>query len=108
MGKPRQKLLFLYSALLLAGGLIGFLKAGSLPSLLLGSFSVCVLATCATQIEKGNPFWVYAAIIYLVLLDGFFTYRFLHSFRFFPSGLFAILNIVVIVFLIKKTRKSSN
>jgi len=96
-----QVVLGIYAALLAAGGLIGFLKAKSRPSLVAGLMSalaaLIALGLSASKIALGLPLGLALA----VLLCGFFGYRFARKgAKFMPSGMMAVVSLLVVVLLI--------
>lgn len=102
----RQTILFIYSALLLIGGLMGFLKANSLSSLIFGGSFALLLALFTWYLERKGKLCLYTTVSLLLVLDLFFSYRFLQTFKFFPSGLFSIINFVIIIItLVSKKKK---
>ena len=86
-----QVLLWVYIALLMAGGLAGFIKAGSKASLIASSIFAAVLALFALDIFPLEMYWV----ILLVLLL-FFGNRFRRSKKFMPAGMMAIVTLIVL------------
>jgi uncharacterized membrane protein (UPF0136 family) len=87
-----------YAVLLAAGGTIGYLKAGSRPSLWAGLGSA-LAALVALLISLQNARWgMGLAGLLALLLAGFFGYRFLVKTRkFMPAGLLAVLSVAVLV-----------
>ncbi len=87
-----------YAVLLAVGGAIGYLKAGSRPSLWAGLGSALV-AVVALLISVRNPQWgMGLAALLAFLLAGFFGYRFLVKTRkFMPAGLLAVLSVAMLV-----------
>jgi uncharacterized membrane protein (UPF0136 family) len=89
--------LFIYALLLAGGGVMGFLKAGSKPSLIAGVGSAVL-----TLIALAASFWrEYEALVFAtavaLLLCLFFNYRFVSKSRkFMPSGLLAVVSLVVL------------
>lgn len=89
-------ILWVYILLLLIGGTIGFLKAGSKISLIASAVFALPLALCAA---KTVPFCPLAPIL-LILLIVVFGIRFWKGRKFMPSGLMVILTIAAVVALI--------
>jgi uncharacterized membrane protein (UPF0136 family) len=93
--------LFIYTLLLAGGGVMGFVKAGSRPSLIAG-----VGSAAATLIALGVSFWrpyegLVLATVVALFLCLFFNYRFVSKSRkFMPSGLLAVVSLVVLGVLI--------
>lgn len=97
--------LITYSALLAGGGLFGYIKAGSLPSLIMSSiFAILVLASIFVNRE-------YPAIGYkatyglLAFLSAFFVYRTVVTGKFMPAGMLALITLAVLALLFFSTRE---
>jgi len=84
--------LWIYVTLLLAGGLVGFLKAGSKISLITSALFAALLALCATGII--HPFFI--TDIILGVLAVVFCIRYLKTSKFMPSGLILLFSVVVL------------
>ena len=93
-----QVALGIYAVLLAVGGAIGYLKAGSRPSLWAGLGSA-LASLVALLISVQNARWgMGLAALIALLLAGFFGYRFLVKTRkFMPAGLLAVLSVVMLV-----------
>ena len=85
--------LWVYIVLLLAGGLMGFLKAGSKISLITSAAFAVPLALCATGVIPLYPI----APILLGLLALVFAVRYAKRRKFMPSGLMAVVTSIVLV-----------
>jgi uncharacterized membrane protein (UPF0136 family) len=96
-----QVTLGIYALLLAVGGLIGYLKAGSRPSLIAGSLSaVAALAALGLLIANsrlGIPLGMLLSSALFIL----FGYRYAVKMRkFMPSGLLAVTSLVVLAVMI--------
>jgi uncharacterized membrane protein (UPF0136 family) len=85
--------LWIYIVLLVIGGLIGFLKAGSKMSLITSVSFAAILSMCA----KGIIFQPQVADIILGILLVFFGWRLTKSKKFMPNGLMLVLSLVALV-----------
>jgi uncharacterized membrane protein (UPF0136 family) len=98
-----QVTLGLYAILLALGGLIGYLKAGSRPSLIAGTLSA-LIAALALALSAGNSRWgVPLGLVLSISLFVLFGYRYaVKTRRFMPAGLLAVVSLVVlaVMFLI--------
>lgn len=90
-----------YAALIAIGGIIGYVKAGSTPSLVAGLSFGFVIGFNSIGIYKGCRIALSVATILSLLLGAFFSYRFYLTQALMPAGLMIILS--VIVFLIQLT-----
>ena len=90
----------IYALLLGAGGLIGYLKAGSRASLIAGSISALV-ALAALWLSITYPKWgVSLGLILSISLFILFGYRYaVKTRKFMPSGLLAIASLVVLALM---------
>lgn len=96
MPKLVVTILWVYIALLLVGGLMGFLKAGSKISLIVSAVFAVLLALCATGVIQ--PFWVTDVLVGLLL--AVFVMRFAKGRKFMPSGLMVALSAVMLAVLL--------
>jgi uncharacterized membrane protein (UPF0136 family) len=88
--------LWIYMVLLLAGGMMGFLKAGSKISLITSAAFALPLALCATAVIPAYP----TAPILIGLLALVFAVRYAKGRKFMPSGLMVLLSIIVLAALL--------
>jgi len=84
--------LWIYVTLLLAGGVVGLIKAGSKISLVTSAVFAALLALCATGII--HPFYI--TDIILGVLAVVFCVRYLKTSKFMPSGLMLLFSVVVL------------
>jgi len=84
--------LWVYIILLVAGGLVGYLKAGSKASLIASVSFAAALILCAI----GVIFQAHVADLILAVLLVFFALRLSRSKKFMPNGLMLILTVVAL------------
>jgi len=84
--------LWIYIVLLVVGGLIGFLKAGSKVSLIMSVVFAALLSLCATRVI----FQPYVADILLAALLVVFGMRLAKTKKFMPSGLMLMLTVAAL------------
>lgn len=96
----------IYACVILVGGVIGYAKAGSVPSLASGVIFSSLLLICSYAISKGKLVAQYVALCLTFILDGFFTHRFAKTLNFVPSGLMSLLSLIVIIVIALKIRKT--
>lgn len=86
------------------GGLMGYLKGGSIPSLIAGTISCLILAFCAYFIKQRSQRALYCALTLTLALDAFFMYRFISTLKLFPAGIFSLLCLIFLTFIIFKIK----
>ena len=84
--------LWIYIVLLVVGGLIGYLKAGSKASLITSSVFAALLILC----QIGVIFRPHMADIFLAALLVVFTWRLTKSKKFMPAGMLLVLTVVTL------------
>ncbi|MGA3181377.1 MAG: TMEM14 family protein [Verrucomicrobiota bacterium] len=84
--------LWLFVTLLLAGGLVGLIKAGSKISLITSALFAALLALCAVGVL--HPFWIADILVGLVAVV--FLVRYLKTSKFMPAGLMLLFSVVVL------------
>jgi len=86
-----------FGILILIGGVIGRIQADSAASLVMGiSFGVLLILASISMFQE-HLVGTYLGILLILLLDAFFTFRWLLTFKFFPPGIFSIISTVVLV-----------
>jgi len=92
-------IVYVYAALVGAGGLFGYLKAKSLPSLLAGEMSFLLLLAAGYALGTGKAWGLPLAIGLSLFLLVFFSLRYVKSSprAFMPSGLMAILSLLALL-----------
>ena len=103
--KLNGTLFFLFGALLIAGGAMGFIKAGSIVSLATGGTLGLIICVLAIYTLKGVIYCENSALIMTLLTDIFFAYRLLKAKSFFPAGIIAIIASLIIIISCISIRK---
>ncbi|XP_075227592.1 transmembrane protein 14C [Lycorma delicatula] len=86
---------FAYAASVAAGGILGYVKAGSMPSLGAGLFFGGLLGFGAYQTSV-NPNNYYLLLGTSAALGGLMGVRFYNSGKFMPAGLITILSVLMV------------
>ncbi|XP_050733900.1 transmembrane protein 14C-like [Eriocheir sinensis] len=86
---------FGYAAAVTVGGIVGYVKAGSIPSLGAGLLFGSLLGFGAYQLSE-NPNNYYLTLGTSTVLGGIMGMRFLNSGKFMPAGLIAGLSLAMI------------
>jgi uncharacterized membrane protein (UPF0136 family) len=93
-----QVALGIYGVLLIVGGIVGYLRAGSLPSVIAGTISgLLAFAALAVSTQGILGFRMGAVLAALMLIV--FDIRFFKTRKVMPSGLLATLSLVVLTLL---------
>ena len=92
-----QTISLIYAIILILGGIMGYIKAHSVISLLTGFISgVLVFISC--KLGKNNPKAAYLYISSIsLILAGFFSYRYSLTHTFMPAGLMVLLSTITLV-----------
>lgn len=91
-GSFTTTLLWVYIILLVAGGMFGYFKAGSRPSLIASVVFAALLSLCAARVV----FQDYVTDILLAMLLVVFGMRLAKTKKFMPSGLMLSVTAVVL------------
>ena len=106
---PHLKMFYLvliYGVLILAGGVMGHSQAGSQASLVMGLIFGVLLLLGAFGIHQRKKWGLPLALLTTLVLDLFFTYRFLLTKKFTPPGLLGLISLIVLVALIARLRRT--
>ncbi len=88
----------IFALVAIAGGIMGYAKAKSVPSLIAGSLSGALLIVAAFMLSTKHPTRAYViGLLVSVLLAGKFVPDFVHKKAVVPGGLMAILSLAGIV-----------
>ncbi|MBA3322686.1 MAG: TMEM14 family protein [Pyrinomonadaceae bacterium] len=93
--------ILIYGLLVAVGGVMGYVRAQSLPSLLAGGISGLLLIGAAVAMMRGSfqlGWW--AALIIALLLLARFGAAAVNEFKMMPGGLMIILSIIAIIALL--------
>jgi uncharacterized membrane protein (UPF0136 family) len=88
-------ILWVYVALLMAGGLMGFLKAKSKASLIASTLCAIPLAIVALGVTP-----IKAGYAFLFVIEVMFVVRFKKSGKFMPSGMMLLLTSIALSLLL--------
>ncbi len=90
---PFVLLLYVYGVLLLVGGIMGYAKAKSVPSLVAGG--VCGIIALLLGYYYPWPFAPWAALVLALLLIFVMGRRYLNSRKVMPALLIVVLSVIV-------------
>lgn len=105
--KATAIIMCVYGLILLIGGWMGHATSGSMPSLISGVIFGVLILLCAWGIAAGKKIAQYAALILTFILDGFFTFRFAKTLKFFPAGFMSLLSLAMLIVIALKIRKTN-
>ncbi len=105
--KNNYILVLIYALLVLIGGVMGFVLSGSNASLYASAPSFLALVAAAYGIYKGKAAGHIASLVIIILLDGFFSFRYMHTGKAFPGGLMAFISLVTLLLLVLRIRKGA-
>jgi len=95
-----------FGALTIVGGIVGYLKAGSVASIIAGSITGVLLLVAAFLLPEHRTIGLATALIVSILLAAQFVPKFLRTGKVMPAGMMSILSaigiIAVIVAWVKK------
>jgi len=95
-----------FGALTIVGGIVGYLKAGSVASIVAGSITGVLLLVAAFLLPEHRTIGLATGLIVSLLLAAQFVPKFLRTGRVMPAGMMSILSaigiIAVIVAWVKK------
>ena len=84
----------------IAGGVIGYVKAGSMPSIIAGSISGILLLVAAFLLPDHRVAGLATGLIISLLLAGQFIPKFIRTGKAMPAGMMSILSAIGIIMAI--------
>ncbi len=94
---PARIYFVVFSLLTIAGGIMGFVNKGSVPSIVAGSISGVLLLVAAFLLPGNVAAGLALGGIVSVLLAGRFVPAFIKTGSFMPAGMMSILSVIGIV-----------
>jgi len=88
---------FVFGALTIVGGIIGYTKAGSTASIIAGSISGVLLLIGAWLLPTNQVAGLALTLIVSLLLLIYFASKFIRTGAFMPAGLMSILSVIGLV-----------
>ena len=86
-----------FGILTIAGGIVGYVKAGSVVSIIAGSISGILLLVAAWLMPDRQAAGLIVALIVSVLLAGQFVPKFFSTHKVMPAGLMSVLSAIGII-----------
>lgn len=97
---PTKIYFVVFGLLTIAGGIMGYVKAGSNASLIAGSLSGLLLLLAAFLLPSHTPIGLALGGIVSLLLIGYFLPAFFRTGKMMPAGMMSLLSILGMVFAI--------
>ena len=86
-----------FGALTIAGGVVGYVKAGSVASIIAGSVTGVLLLVAAFLLPEHRAMGLATAFIISLLLAAQFVPRFIRTGRVMPAGMMSILSVIGVI-----------
>jgi uncharacterized membrane protein (UPF0136 family) len=86
-----------FGALTIIGGIVGYIKAGSVASIIAGSITGVLLLVAAFLLPEHRTIGLATALIVSLLLAAQFVPKFLRTGRVMPAGMMSVLSVIGII-----------
>ncbi|PYJ70068.1 MAG: hypothetical protein DME76_06835 [Verrucomicrobia bacterium] len=86
-----------FGVLTIAGGIIGYVKAGSVASIIAGAVTGVLLLVAAFLLPEHRAAGLATAFIISLLLAAQFVPKFLRTGRVMPAGIMSVLSVIGII-----------
>ena len=90
----------IFGALTIVGGVIGYVKAGSVPSIIAGALTGILLLIAGYILPEHRAAGLVTAFVVSLLLAGQFVPKLIRTGKVMPAGLMSILSVIGIVVVI--------
>src|SRR5216117_1023901 len=90
----------LFGVLTILGGIVGYVKAGSVASIIAGSITGVLLLVAAFLLPEHRTIGLATALVVSLLLAAQFVPKFLRTGRVMPAGMMSILSVIGIIAVI--------
>jgi len=92
------KIYFLvFGVLTIAGGVVGYVKAGSVASIIAGSITGVLLLVAAFLLPEHRAIGLATAFIISLLLAAQFAPKFIRTGRVMPAGMMSVLSVIGVI-----------
>ncbi len=103
---PAKIYFIVFGVLTIAGGIIGYVKAGSLPSVIAGSITGVLLLIAGLLLPEHRAAGLATAFVISLLLAAQFVPKFTRTGKAMPAGMMSILSVIgLIIALIAWVKK---
>jgi uncharacterized membrane protein (UPF0136 family) len=86
-----------FGVLTIAGGVVGYVKAGSIASIIAGSITGVLLLVAAFLLPEHRAIGLATAFIISLLLAAQFAPKFIRTGRVMPAGMMSILSVIGVI-----------
>jgi uncharacterized membrane protein (UPF0136 family) len=86
-----------FGVLTIAGGVVGYVKAGSVASIIAGSITGVLLLVAAFLLPEHRAIGLATAFIISLLLAAQFAPKFIRTGRVMPAGMMSILSVIGVI-----------
>jgi len=86
-----------FGLLTIAGGIVGYVKAGSVASIIAGSITGVLLLVAAFLLPEHRTAGLATALIISLLLAAQFVPKFLRTGKVMPAGMMSVLSVIGII-----------
>jgi len=86
-----------FGVLTIAGGVVGYLKAGSVASIIAGSITGVLLLIAAFLLPEHRAIGLATAFIVSLLLAAQFVPKFIRTGRVMPPGMMSVLSVIGVI-----------
>ena len=100
MLSPAKIYFIVFGILTIAGGIIGYVKAGSMPSIIAGSITGILLVVGALILPEHRAAGLATGLVISLLLAAQFIPKFLRTGKAMPAGMMSILSVIGIIMAI--------
>ena len=87
----------LFGVLTIAGGIVGYVKAGSVASIIAGSITGVLLLVAAFLLPQHRGVGLATALVVSLLLAAQFAPKLLQTGRVMPAGMMSILSVIGVI-----------
>jgi uncharacterized membrane protein (UPF0136 family) len=94
---PAKIYFIVFGLLTIAGGIIGYVKAGSMPSIIAGSITGILLLIGAWMLPEHRQAGLLTVLIVSLLLAAQFIPKFIQTGKAMPAGMMSILSTIGII-----------
>jgi uncharacterized membrane protein (UPF0136 family) len=96
----------IFGALTIIGGVVGYVKAASLPSLVAGSITGVLLLVAGALLPEHRAIGLATGLVISLLLAAQFIPKFFRTHTMMPAGLMSILSVIgIVVAIVAWTQK---